>query len=812
MKQSTLSVTPAGRIAARWFLFLSFFHLLPAPWYMVVVAGLAPAAFLFAAGLAGLFNTDSSSLTMAVMLLAPALLSGLVFALLAYLLAAGIGRFKQPVIRTLSLLSILAVCGAAALNPIYVSGGHGGGDAFSVRDFIDIPGQFRVPAAVSISYFIGLALLLGLLLVYQHAPQAFPTLLQDEKHHKRLVRGSLLAGIVVFVVLFCWVHRMLFFVRPLATMGFASAQYRLAMALKAQVGSEFRSDVTYRQWLERAAAQGHPASAMALSHLPLSADDRLHWLTVAAEGGLAEAQFRLYRLLAGASPAASRTQTALHWLRAAAESGWADARYELGRLLSRGDETLEIEKNPTAARDWWEKAADRGHGGAMKELAWRYEIGADRFPRDPERSVALLKQLAQGYQEGRYGLPQNSQLAASHLQRADRIHALDQRIKAGDPIALATLGRQLLQVSDAAGETKAEGLSLLEQAAAGDDAEIKYELGAIYMFGNHGVGKDFDKGRRWWDQAAAKNHVRTMEYLAPAFQNGRFGYPVDLLKSKELTAKLVEAYRDGGYGVDPDDDKARYWARELKYFERLFDLAGGTYLPLADLRRQANASNPAAQYQLGRQMLVSGAPAERKEGLRWIERAAANGLAEAQYRLVTYYENQLHIMQQDPKRGVALLEAAARQNHLPAMGTLALAHHKGRYGLEKDYRQARDWYAKLLQVYASGQYDGEIDDRFIDFQKRQLGYATRALEVQEEKTRRFQQASPLERRVIEITENYRKQYEQAVNALDRRDGSVGGAKALRAEMQRLRQTYIDLREQEIEKLNSGVGQWVVGSR
>jgi hypothetical protein len=53
---------PAGRVAARWFLFLVFFHLLPVPWFIAVAGGLAPASFLFAIGVAGLFITDSDSL------------------------------------------------------------------------------------------------------------------------------------------------------------------------------------------------------------------------------------------------------------------------------------------------------------------------------------------------------------------------------------------------------------------------------------------------------------------------------------------------------------------------------------------------------------------------------------------------------------------------------------------------------------------------------------------------------------------------------------------------------------------------------
>ena len=45
---------------------------------MVVVAGLAPASFLFAIGVAGLLVTDFDSLPMAVMFLSAALISGLI--------------------------------------------------------------------------------------------------------------------------------------------------------------------------------------------------------------------------------------------------------------------------------------------------------------------------------------------------------------------------------------------------------------------------------------------------------------------------------------------------------------------------------------------------------------------------------------------------------------------------------------------------------------------------------------------------------------------------------------------------------------
>jgi TPR repeat protein len=307
-------------------------------------------------------------------------------------------------------------------------------------------------------------------------------------------------------------------------------------------------------------------------------------------------------------------------------------------------------------------------------------------------------------------------------------------------------------------------------------------------------------GRKWWDLALSQKHIKTMEYVAPAYQNGRFDYPVDLLKSKALVELLVEAYRDGRYGVEPDADKERYWTGELKHFDRLFYLAGGSYRPFDDLHRQAAAGDLQAQYQLGRQLLVAGSAVERQKGLQWIERSAEGGYAEAQYRLVTYYENKIHVMRDNPSRGAALLQSAAEQNHLRAMGTLALAYEKGRYGLTQDYQQAQYWYRKLLQAYESGQYQGDVDDRFIAFQRRRFEYVSKARLYQADRSRRYEQATALERQIMDIEDRYRLKYQKAVNGLSRQDGSREGQKQHRAKVEQLRQKHIRQRELEIEKI------------
>ncbi len=797
-------VPPPGRSATRWFLFLSFYQLLPVIWYMAVAGGLAPGSFLFAAGVASLFSGDSDGFAMAAILLAPALLGGLVFYLAAWLLAALIGKLRRPLARTLVLLGLFSACLIAAMQPIFISGGHSSSSAYSLFDFAKVLGEFRVPASWTIGYFSAQGLLLLGLLIYQQLVADRPASSVGKYLSRRRLRRRLIAGsLVVLLLTLGWTHRTLLFVKPLADLGFASAQYHLAMVLKEESIQRYGRPAGYQDWLIRAAEQGHLKAAQELVLHPRNREEKLRWLTVAAEGGMADAQYQLYNELRKAAPGVESGSSAADWLRAAADNGQAEAQFELGRAYLRANPALTLAKDPELARSWWEQAAENGHGKALTELAWRYEKGADGFPRAPQRAIELYRQSAAGNQTGNSGLQQSVSMAADQLARAERLADFEARLAAGDPQAQVKLGRELLQVANATPDTRGEGLALLEQAAGQGEAELQYELGGIFLFGRHGFEIDLPRGRSWWDQALAQNHLKTMEYVAPAYQDGRFGYPVDLLKSKALVSKLVEAYRDGVYGVAPDPARARRWSDELKYFARLFELAGGDYQSPVDLQGKAEAGDPRSQYQLGRQMLVSGPVEQRRQGLLWIERAAKQGDAEAQYRLVTYFESQAGIMRNDPARGLALLSAAAQQNHLPAMGTLALAYEKGRYGLTRDLEQAQQWYQRLLQAYDENSYQGEIDERFIPFNRQRLIYATQALEAEQEKARRYEAASPLERQIIEVEERYRLQYQDAVNALPRDSGTRPGKLQFRKEIDRLRGQYNRLRDAEIVRLKAG---------
>ena len=116
----------------------------------------------------------------------------------------------------------------------------------------------------------------------------------------------------------------------------------------------------------------------------------------------------------------------------------------------------------------------------------------------------------------------------------------------------------------------------------------------------------------------------------------------------------------------------------------------------------------------------------------------------------------------------------------------------------------------LMDGTLADRFTATVDYKYIDCGEIDLdinvsgetvtAHVLEALDAEIEKARRYEEASPLERQIIEIKERYRIEYQKTVNALDRRDGSPAGQKRIRAEIERLRQEYKRLREQEIARI------------
>jgi len=149
-----------GRKAACWALWLSLFHSFPVIWFLLVAGGLAPAVLLFAVGLAGLFNTDSDSLSMTALILGPALIYGAIFWGVAQLLSRLLWRFcKKPAVRTSLLLIFLVGLVLLATQPVYVTGGHNSSDNYTLWQLVDtfkahVPGWLLPGYLGSLAFFL----------------------------------------------------------------------------------------------------------------------------------------------------------------------------------------------------------------------------------------------------------------------------------------------------------------------------------------------------------------------------------------------------------------------------------------------------------------------------------------------------------------------------------------------------------------------------------------------------------------------------------------------------------------------------------
>jgi TPR repeat protein len=105
---------------------------------------------------------------------------------------------------------------------------------------------------------------------------------------------------------------------------------------------------------------------------PIAETNAIEGLRLAAEDGVAQAQFSLGLRYENGTGVAKDPVQAIHWVRKAAEQGYDEAQYVLG-CWNNGEDGFA--KDPVEAAKWWEKAAAQGHADAQHCLALSYSIG-----------------------------------------------------------------------------------------------------------------------------------------------------------------------------------------------------------------------------------------------------------------------------------------------------------------------------------------------------------------------------------------------------------------------------------------------------
>lgn len=147
------------------------------------------------------------------------------------------------------------------------------------------------------------------------------------------------------------------------------------------------------KWLQQTASHGDPYAQLLLGTLRLDLIRPVpdlaaarRWLGLAADAGIAEAQYRLALTYEDENP-----PRVVELLSRAAEQGHAGANEMLGDYYYTG---RTVPKSLPQAIRYYSQAVEGGSLHARNNLAWLLATAADPAQRDPARAVALIRPIA----------------------------------------------------------------------------------------------------------------------------------------------------------------------------------------------------------------------------------------------------------------------------------------------------------------------------------------------------------------------------------------------------------------------------------
>ncbi len=204
--------------------------------------------------------------------------------------------------------------------------------------------------------------------------------------------------------------------------------------------------------------------------------------------------------------------------------------------------------------------------------------------------------------------------------------------------------------------------NIIQQAEAGQ-VDSQYQLCEEYTAGKS-VERDVSEGLKWCEQAAAQNHIKTLNYLGDIYRKGEI-LSVDFAKSNDYymkSAELDDAYGQfqigysymEGTGIVKDVQKGLEW-----------------------VEKSANQNNALAQSYLGKMYADGdGVPVDYKLALDWSSKAAEQGDSNAQHDLGLLYLSGKGV-QQDKSKAQNWFQKSASQDNPYAHYNLGKIYYHG---------------------------------------------------------------------------------------------------------------------------------------
>ena len=260
-------------------------------------------------------------------------------------------------------------------------------------------------------------------------------------------------------------------------------QYRLGQMLHTGTGTEKDEKATAEYW-EKAAKLGNVHAQYALAKLWLETNNgdvskALQWLTKAADGGYAQAQYTLGKCYRDGIHVDKNMEQAVHLFLLSAEQNNEYAAYQLGKLYLAGEG---IPKDAEQAVKWLKCAAEQRNAYAQYTLGKLYLCGED-VPQDIEKALDYLKASAEqkneyaSYQLGKLYL--TGEVIPKDVETAVRY--LETSAGNGNQFAQYALGKLYLQGKDIPRD-KEKAVSYLEASAAQGNLYAKFLLEHLDSF------------------------------------------------------------------------------------------------------------------------------------------------------------------------------------------------------------------------------------------------------------------------------------------------------------------------------------------
>lgn len=394
------------------------------------------------------------------------------------------------------------------------------------------------------------------------------------------------------------------------------------------------------------------------------------WLEKSAEQGHLKAQYNLASCYEYGIGVRKSIIEAKRWYRRAAEKGDVDSQFALGYIFYKGEERFS-EKDEKAAIGWFEKAAAQGDATSMFLLGCIYE-GSIKLC-DLDKALYWYREAA----------------AAGHKSAQASIDELV-AIGVGKEPTIVSPGPIVYAEADIVGDSNVERTRV---KAEHGDVSAQTLLGMYYAEGALGVKQDYSLSVSWYRLAAEQGNPLAQFELGLAYYIGR-GVEEDYdVAAKWLTKAAEEPC--------PAGDVASYflggiYARQNKFAEAV------KWLRKAAEQKSSQTTN--AQFELGILYHVGGhgLAADLNESAKWMERAAENGHAKAQF---LHGVNLLlgDGVEQDAKAAVAWFRKAAENGDDGGQYQLGWCYGEG-VGVEKDYGKAVEW---LRKAAASGNAEAQ---------------------------------------------------------------------------------------------------------